>query len=400
MTPNHADRAHSTWSASASSRLWACPGSLRLSSSIESPPPGAAARWGTACHELSEHCLKTGFDAIELVNRIEFERKIGHPLDEEMAETAQVYIDYVRDLMKAAEWVKIEQRFSLDTLKPPFDAGGTADAVAYFADLKMLEVVDLKGGRGVVVEVVGNPQLRTYALGALLANPGLDVDKVQVTIVQPRAPHKDGQVRSELFHVADLTEWTMDLMAAMTAAAKPDATLVPGDQCRFCPAAGVCPALAEKAQAEAHVWFDDLGKPNTPDKLMPEDIAKILDNADLIQDWLNAVRAYAHAQAESGVVIPGYHLAEKRATRKWKDDVEKRVREILFLEADLASEEVETRKLKSPAQIEKLIGKDKLPKLLGDYISKESSGTNLVSSSKSSRPAIPPAVEKHFEVLE
>jgi hypothetical protein len=79
----------------------------------------------------------------------------------------------------------------------------------------MLEVVDLKGGRGVVVEVKGNPQLRTYALGAMLANPGIDVSHVQVTIVQPRAPHKDGRIRSERFHVADLVEWTAELMAAM-----------------------------------------------------------------------------------------------------------------------------------------------------------------------------------------
>jgi hypothetical protein len=48
-----------------------------------------------------------------------------------------------------------------------------------------------------------------------------------------------------------------------------------------------------------------------------------LNSADLIQDWLNAVRAYAHSQAEMGVSIPGYQLVDKRATRRWTIEEDK-----------------------------------------------------------------------------
>ncbi len=80
----------------------------------------------------------------------------------------------------------IEQRFKLEAINPPFEAGGTADAVIFHDGAQLLEVVDLKGGRGIVVEALGNKQARTYALGAVLNNPGLDIQEVKVTIVQPR----------------------------------------------------------------------------------------------------------------------------------------------------------------------------------------------------------------------
>src|SRR5690606_6882742 len=107
-----------------------------------------------------------------------------------------------------------EERFSLDALEPPFEAGGTGDFVAWFEQDRRLEIVDFKNGRG-VVDVEGNPQLRTYALGAMLHHTALAVDTVTVTIVQPRAAHKDGRIRSETFHVADLIAWTADLLKAM-----------------------------------------------------------------------------------------------------------------------------------------------------------------------------------------
>ena len=135
-----------------------------------------------------------------------------------MAETAQVYIDSCAPQADAearpGTEILIEQRFSLAKINPPFDAGGTGDAVILDRVNKTIEIVDLKGGRGVVVEAVGNKQLRTYALGAVLANPG-DWRTVRVTIVQPRAPHPDGRIRSEEPDVIDLFDWTVDPQEAM-----------------------------------------------------------------------------------------------------------------------------------------------------------------------------------------
>jgi hypothetical protein len=398
---NHGNRGHAAWSASASARNFACPGALRLCATIEQPPESEAAAWGTACHQLSEMCLTKDKDAADFIGTVQKTSQHEIEVDEELAETAQVYIDYVHSLKAKAAWVKLEEYFSLESFNPPVEAGGTADCTAWLPHEQLLEVVDLKGGRGVYVNVLENKQLRTYALGALCAHPGLPVERVKVTIVQPRIP-RGGPIRSETFHVTDLLDWTGELLDAMEAATKADAKPVAGDHCTstFCPAAGVCPALQEKAMQAARAHFDvitgDVHVPNTPDSLMPEEIARILDGADMIQGWLNAVRAYAFNQAEIGVVIPGYILVDKQARKKWIDE-NYAAQELAQVITD--GEIFNNPKLKTPAQIQKLLGKTYAASI-EHLFDQKSSGKNLVRADKTTRPPVKAGVQQHFDVLD
>lgn len=414
------ERAHAEWSASATSRNWNCAGALALAKQVSHlDKESEAAGWGTACHELSEMCLRGGQDAEEYIDRIIKTKELSFDVDEEMAECAQTYIDYVRSRVASAKGVQlmVEQRFSLASLKPPFEAGGTADAVLYFPEEALLEVVDLKGGRGIVVEVADNKQLRTYALGAMLANAGFKVDRVMSTIVQPRAGHKDGAIRSETYDVLDLVEWLMDLRVAMNAAkAAQDAYLkITGDisreewaakylsagsHCTFCPAAGLCPALEKTALDAAGVWFDDLRMPqmsNTPADLSPEKLASVLDAADMIDGYLNACRRLAHSLAEDGVAIPRYQLVEKIGRRRWtlgEDELRTQLAEV----ASLTEDEMYVPKLRSPAQLEKILGKRK--GVLASFIETPVTGSNLVSVTKTTRRAIAPTVNTFFQPLD
>jgi hypothetical protein len=418
---------HATWSASASARLWACPGSLALSAKVPPQPSGAAAQWGTACHTVSEDCLRNGREPEEWIGRTVDVGDGKVECDEEMADTAKVYVDYVRErrggVDNTGDYVNplfIEQRFNLAALTPPFDAGGTGDAVIHLAAEKLLEIVDLKGGRGVVVEAEGNKQMRTYALGAMLAFPKLDVDAVKVTIVQPRAPHKDGRIRSEEFHVADLMEWTADLLAAMReskaaeeryATIKGDlsreewgaAYLSTGEHCTFCPARAICPAQEKAALDAAGVFFNDRDEPtlrNTPDELDPTRLAKVLDMADMIESWLNACRALAHTLAEGGTDIPGYQLVEKIGRRKWTDE------DMVvagLTAAGMGVDDLYERKLKSPSQVEKTLGskrKKKLASTLEALTEKPITGLNLVRADKTSRPAVVAGPTKFLSVID
>lgn len=429
---DHAQRAHATWSASATDRSWNCPGSLALINSLNVPDKESeAAAWGTACHQISEKCLRSGQDAVEYIDRIEKTKEFAFVVDEEMADCAQVYIDYVRsqagtpDLLENGvneAWV--EQRFSLEKLNPPFDAGGTADAVIYFPAEKLLEVIDLKGGRGVVVEAKGNPQLRTYALGAMLAFPGLDVTHVKSTIVQPRAGHKDGRIRSETFHVVDLMEWTADLLAAMHKANEAGNArdemddmqwsvlyLNAGSHCKFCKAGGVCPAQEQKALDAAGVWFDDQDKPrisNQPDTAAPEKAAQTLDLLDMVEDWIKAYRAYWHTQAEMGVEIydptteARYILVPKEGREKWKDEAQVTVEKTCF-DAGLPEDKyLNAPKLRTPKQVRDAFKKAKLdlPSELDGLSEKPSAGTNLVRADKTSRDAVKPKAQQFFNVID
>jgi hypothetical protein len=417
----HEHRAHATWAASATARHLACPGSLALALSLPRTErvEREAAAWGTCAHQIAERCLRTAVDAGIYVGDEEESGRFTFTVDEEMANTAQVYVDYCRGLMdRAANWW-IEENFSLAALDPPFDSGGTADFTAFLEDEKMLEIVDLKGGKGVVVDVHENEQLRTYALGAMLAHPGLDIDRVCVTIIQPRAPHKDGIIRSEIFTVGELLEWTGDLLRgmhhsdeALDALAKAngnqvlldewrDKYLKPG-KCQFCPAEGVCPALRNDAMSIAAKWFDtnpDTGEMTQSNAVLdtsPEALARDLDMMDLLTNWMNARRAYAQQLAEGGTEIPGYQLVDKRGTRRWIEQDEKRAAVAIAKTLNLDAADLFNTKLKSPAQVEKLIpstAKKKLTPLWEMHVS----GTNLVRSDKTNRPAVGSLAHRYFE---
>ncbi len=430
---DHSAREHAVWSASSTDRNWNCAGALAITKDLPETT-NEAADWGTCCHQISEKCLRQGVQASEFIGTTEKGKKFSFEVDEEMAETAQMYVDYVRKRVveaapprtNPADYLQIEQRFSLSALKPPFEAGGTGDAIVYFPAEKMIEVIDLKGGRGVVVEVKGNPQLRTYGLGAMLANPKLDVEKVMVTIVQPRAGHKDGRTRSDdPTHVADLTEWTAELLAKMRRSKQamdefvdvrdgktPLAVwaakwLVAGDHCKFCKAAGFCPALEQRALDAAGVWFDDLDQPrisNAPDTLSPERAAQLLDAADMLGEWINAVRAYWHQQAEAGVEIPNYILVPKEGREKWNDAQAEAEATAVAKKAGLADDKIwNAPKAKTPKQIREALKKAKRSDVaiqIEDLSGSEVKGTNLVRATKTTRAAVPPAVERHFDILD
>ena len=346
-------------------------------------------------------------------------------VDDEIVETAEVFVDYVRGRLDSQTDLKVEQRFSLEALEPPFDAGGTADAVILNYAAESIEVVDLKGGRGITVEAVGNKQLRTYALGAIMANPG-PWKAVTVTIVQPRAPHPDGRIRSETFHVADLLDWTADLLEAMATAEEAETLLgkvkrgadwqitawnrvylSAGPHCTFCRAAPTCLALESKALEKAQTFFQPIGgtvaTPPEPSSLPMDRIVKILDAADMIENWLNAVRRYAQDQAEAGVEVSDgdstYVLVPKQARRKWALDEAETVAKLAEATGRDAWDFYAEPKPMSPAQVDKLLGKKDAGKVAHLW-SKESSGLNLVRSDKTTREAVTPPAKQFFQPTE
>lgn len=413
---DHGARDHATWSASATARNVHCPGALTLAQFAPPQRESIHSARGTACHQIAEKCLRTGVDASSFLDKIEKTKEREIEIDEELVNSAQEYVDYCRERMSYDDYW-IEERFDLSALGTPFDAGGTGDFVSYSAAAKALEIVDLKNGMG-VVDVNENPQLRTYGLGALLAHPDLDVERVTVTIVQPRAPHKDGRIRSETFHVADLIDWTADLLKAMQrskqamdehAAANGNTVLLdewrdkwlkPG-KCTFCPVEGSCPALKRDALSVAAVWFDDMDQPRLGNAALDTDPASLnrdLNMIPMLEDWIKARRALAHSMAEQGVEFEDHMLVDKIGNRKWTDDAGEMARLTKIVESsgfEISDVYVEP-KLKSPAQLEKLLG-SKRKALIEPFVVREVTGTNLVSRTKTTRSAAKSKAETYFE---
>jgi hypothetical protein len=411
---DHSVREHAVWSASATARNWTCPGALTLSLQVPEST-SIYADTGTAVHQISERCLRSGGDASEYLGTIEKTKRHDIEITEELVMSAQTYIDYCREQIAKASDYWIEERFSLADLDPPFEAGGTGDFTAYFGNEEMLEIVDLKNGTG-VVDAKGNPQMRSYALGALLKHPDLNVQQVRTTIVQPRAFAKGGAIRSETFHVADLIEWAAELLQAMGRSKQAadayeacgsnsilldewaDRWLIPG-KCTFCPVEGKCPKLRKKALEAAAVFFEpETDQPKIGNSALddsPEAVERDLDMLDMIEDWIKARRALAHDMAEAGIAFENYYLADKIGNRKFVETDETKLVASLKA-AGIAEDQIYERKVRTAPGIEKVIGKKKMTEL-SELVHKPVTGKNLVRSDKTTRPPAKSKAEQFIE---
>lgn len=358
------DLAHSRLGASGAHRWFQCPGSVRLSEGMPNES-SIYAKEGTAAHQLGEKCLNGKWDADRFIDEDIIVGNDVFTVDEEMAEAVQVYLDTVRGIYQDGDELMIEKRFSLKYVNP--ECFGTCDAVIYRPTTGELFVFDYKHGKGVPVSVEHNPQLLYYALGAAVEEQDRPLGEIEYYVIQPRAPHADGPVRKHRISALELMDWTSELEEAVGRALSPNADLKAGEWCKFCPAAGICPALrnasVEAAQSEFAVVED----------LSPEQVGEILEKADMIEDWVRSVRAHAFAMLENGFEVPGYKLVAKRPQRKWHDE-EAAARHMIGV--GFEQDEIYKLKLKTPAQLEKLLPKDRRDELEAFY-AKESSGNTL-----------------------
>jgi uncharacterized protein (UPF0218 family) len=215
--------------------------------------------------------------------------------------------------------------------------------------------VDLKYGAGVFVDVE-DWQFRAYAAYYMSELPeGLrkSIKKVIVTVYQPRIENDEGPWRSAEYTVAEVVKFGHDLIAAAWATVQPDAPLKPGRWCQFCPVAARCPALQETAKEVALEAFEERPLRDIT-KLSDEDIAKILTLAPTIKKWLSSVEDHALQHVVAGGTIPGLKLVEKKTHRRWSkpDEIASAMEK-----HGIAEDVLFDKKLKTPAAVERLLGK-------------------------------------------
>jgi hypothetical protein len=394
---------HAELSASSAERWTTCPGSVALSAGIPNHSSKFAAE-GTAAHYISAECQKAGGwfnkDGDYILGYPEsYEGKTalveGYEieLDEELCDAVQEYLDDIRKDAKPGDVVFVEQSFTeaLKKLHPKF--GGSGDRVRWRPSTRQLRVTDYKHGAGVPVDVDDNKQLKIYALGCLLTNPDFNAEEVEIRIAQPRCDHEQGRFRSYKFPAIDLLEFAADLVDAAKKTEEFGADLVPSKKaCKWCPAnaARKCPAVEAETHAIVAADFSVIN----PAVYSVDQIEEFLAKAPLLEQRISAIREFAYQEAcKNPGKFPNWKIVDKRATRKWKDP--KAAEEALVDFGDDAWK----RKLKSPKQIEDMVGKKKFATLAADLVVKESSGHTLAPVSDP-RPPSQVAQLTDFEAVE
>lgn len=315
---------HTKLSASGAKRWMECPGSTQLIAAGEGHAEDESefAIEGTNAHTLAAFCLESETEAWEHVGTFSLEHISGDPADsfevtQEMAENVQVYLDWVRALPEGE--LAIETR--VDDVEVHKEFGGTADA--YKLCGCTLHVGDLKYGVGIPVEAEDNPQLMYYAFGVLRKHP--EVVNVRMTIIQPRAPHEEGPIRTFAMTADELHRWAeAKLLPAMAATDAPDAPLNPGDWCRWCPASKnlTCPAQQSdlKAMEMAAVTMP-------AEKMTDQMLSDYREMAKNVTMFIKAINAEVYRRLMNGAKIPGVILKQAKADRVWHAGAEKLARD-------------------------------------------------------------------------
>lgn len=390
---------HSSIGASICERYWNCPGSVTLYGHLKSPSTFFAAQ-GTAAHEIGERYLKLGVpvDTRFLGDTIEVKEPGNSFLitvDAEMLEAVSEYVDYILDIEASHDDAKLMVEVGFKLAHIDAHAFGTCDAAILILSKGRLVVADYKHGAGISVEVADNKQTKYYGLGAYYSLPPEQrklITHVETVIVQPRCPHADGIIRKAIYSIVELLEWEKGLVAAIQRVRSGDETLLAGSHCKFCPGKPHCPEVKNEVARLAQMDFQDLASaPPEVKTLTPVQIAHLLKFVPLIKDWCNGLLEHAHVVAESGVEIPGYKLADKRANRQWKADVTD------DLELFLGDQMYAPRKIITPKQAETLLPKGR-KHLINSLWEKPEPGKTLVKVDDDREARLPSAIADFMDI--
>lgn len=367
MRPEHSDKG-----ASGAERWMNCCGSSALIVAMDLPQTDSAdyREDGVAMHEAGAQCLATGIDAWEISGDT-FNNRTITP---DMADAIQMYLDRVRPSIKpgafhgqqffieaklAAPDIHEAMFGSVDfgALVGSIEAHAMGEEIAAKAPNGFLDVTDLKGGEGIEVEAEDNAQMKYYAF-MLIHSYYSDLDDdfpVRLTIAQPRCFSYEGPIRDWWTTVGEIKAWVVrDLLPAMHST---DDNLEAGGWCRFCPAKIVCPLLTGLFKAAAS--YD----PKAVVDISPQALGLAYNKIEAVKFYLKALEEVVFMKLKTGGKVPMTKLVNKKAHRIFKDTVTVKVEgedkevplipEVVRRFGDAAFEE---RKIKSPAELEKVTG--------------------------------------------
>lgn len=368
--------AHSEYSASRAPRYTRCYGSIALEATVENKSSDFADE-GTAAHELGALCLEQGQPTIAFAGRLIKVNGKSYEVGEDMIDNVQRYVDYCSNLISLSTMYGVEADVDFSNWLSKEGQGGRSDFWALVGT--ELHVVDLKYGMGVQVDAEQNEQGMSYALGVLNELEFIaEVETVRIVIHQPRKGHLD-EWTCTVDHLKEFADRAAFAVSQCEAAkflypTDPEAFekyLTPGEkQCKFCNAKAVCPALRQEvlntvsAVGPTPDDFSDLTLLDPVQTVaraeelgvgidLGDVLAAILPKLDMISDWVDAMKTYAHREMLNGRAIPGYKLvAGKRGARQWSDAG---AAEAAFKSMRLKQDEMYDFKLISPTSAEKLL---------------------------------------------
>ena len=187
---DHTSRDHALLSPSGSHRWMNCTPSARL----EEPLPestSAAAEEGTVAHELAEYALSKYLagEYMPLLDELPTPKEISENkyYSSEMDKYVTDYVCYVCDIFEMCGDANMYLERKFDLTSYVNDCFGSCDCA--IEGTNILNIIDLKYGKGVRVEAKDNTQLMMYALGVLRSlspKRQAEIETIKMHIAQVR----------------------------------------------------------------------------------------------------------------------------------------------------------------------------------------------------------------------
>lgn len=383
------EKGHAVLSASGSHKWLVCTPSARLEEKFPNKTSDYMEE-GTLAHSIAEfkvrsYCLET-ITKTTYTKTINKFKKEEH-FDKEMLVHTDTYLEFIKgEALKNKEtpFIAVEQKVDFSKYVP--EGFGTADCIMISGDT--LHVIDFKYGKGVKVEAENNPQMKLYALGVLEQYGMLySISNIKMSIIQPRIDN----ISSAEISKEELLDWGENTVIPQAQKAFMGlGEYVKGEHCRFCRAKGAC-----EFRAEENIKIVEEIK-NTPGILSNEKVSEMLTKTDGVEQWIKDLRDYALSQLLKGEEVQGWKAVEGKSDRKIVD-VDKAFE---ILEANGFDQAIlYERKPITLTQLEKVVGKTKLTKAIGDYIEKPKGKPTLAKETDKRAPYKTSASEE-FKNLE
>lgn len=293
---------------------------------------------GTATHWLSHMRWTNSNPALE--PRVDSLAPNGRVLTEELFRGADEYLAY---LLTWPGQAVLEQTLPTASFFKGI-TDGTPDAYLVLPTSTRGRLADLKMGFR-PVEVWRNKQLIVYGWTIMCLFPHLT--ELEMTIVQPRAAHKDGTVRTWLVDRDELRALAAELQQAALNAHAENPLCVVNETCDNCAVGHACRSLAAAGGKGIETSYDATPHELTPNELAYE-LSKLQSAAMHIEHRITGLSAQAESLIRRGKRVPGFGL-ERRATRKrWRDDKAAEVEQVGRL---FGADVLAPPKLQSPAKL-------------------------------------------------
>lgn len=351
-------RAHAKLSASGSAKWLVCTPSAHLEDQFLDEDTEFSAE-GTFAHEVFAYRMQVQLGQRPADTAIVEAFHANKFWSQELSDYVQTTVEFAMERVEAARArckdpvILVEQRLDFSRWVP--QGFGTGDLVIITDGL--VEVLDLKYGKGIPVSAFENSQMRLYGLGGYNELAHLyDITDVRTTVMQPRLDNWG----SEDLTVDELLAWADEVVVpAAKLAWEGKGEFVAGEHCTdgFCKARFTCKARMEQSMEIARREFSLLA----PELLTTEQVVQVLDKAEAAIKWLKDVQDFAFKEAERGVAIPGWKLVEGRSNRKYADAdaVAKRL-----VDSGIPEAVIYERSLLGITAMEKAIGKKRFAELL------------------------------------